>query len=308
MSLGDDPVPTVADVSGALELEDRWILSRLQRTTEGVSEGLERFRLHDVSDRLYHFVWGDFADWYLELIKPRMLGKSGDDSLQAARATLVAVLDGVLRLLHPLTPFVTSALWERLPWPAGVDRPEALVVAPWPESDPGLVDDDAERSLGELQELVTQVRSLRKEYSVPEGSGVTLRLSAVEGPFKAVVEEQGTTLQRLARVDTFELNAEGNGDAAGGTGMVGAHAVLKNGVEVFIPLEGVIDIARERERLQEEIVRLDTQVEGARTKLSNDGFLRGAPPDVVEREREKQRSFEEQLNKLQGKLASLAAD
>ena len=308
MTLGDDPVPTVADVSDSLELEDRWILSRLQRTTEDVSEGLERFRLHDVSDRLYHFVWGDFADWYLELIKPRILGKSGDDSLQAARATLVAMLDGVLRLLHPLTPFVTSALWERLPWPTGADRPEALIVAPWPEMDPGLVDEDSERRLSELQELVTQVRSLRKEYSVPEGSGVTLRLSAVEDPFKAVVEEQGTTLQRLARVDSFELNAEGNGHAAGGAGAVGAHAVLKNGVEVFIPLEGVIDVARERERLQEEIDRLDAQVEGARSKLSNDAFLRGAPPDIVDREREKQRSFEEQLNKLRGKLSSLAAD
>ena len=308
MSLGDDPVPTVADVGGSLELEDRWILSRLQRTTEEVSEGLERFRLHDVSDRLYHFVWGDFADWYLELIKPRMMRQSGDDSLQAARATLVAVLDGVLRLLHPLTPFVTSALWERLPWPAGVNRPEALIVAPWPEVDPTLVDEDSEGRLGELQELVTEVRSLRKEYSIPEGSGVTLKLSAVEGAFKAVLEDQGTTLQRLAKVETCELNGEGSGHPADGAGAVGAHAVLKNGVEVFIPLEGVIDVARERERLKEEIDRLDAQVEGARTKLSNDGFVKGAPPEIVDREREKQRSFEEQLNKLRGKLSSLAVD
>ena len=308
MTLGDDPVPTVADVSGALELEDRWILSRLQRTTESVTEGLERFRTHDVSDRLYHFVWGDFADWYLELIKPRMLGKSGDDSLQAARATLVAVLDGILRLLHPLTPFVTSALWERLPWPAGADRPEALIVAPWPELDADLVDEESEQRLGELQELVTQVRSLRKEYSVPEGSGVTLRLSGIEGPFKTVVEEQGNTLQRLAKVEACEFHEDGDGGNADGSDAVGAHAVLKNGVEVFIPLEGVIDIARERERLQEEVARLDAQVGGTRGKLSNDGFLKGAPPDIVDREREKLRSFEEQLNKLRGRLSSLAAD
>ena len=308
MTLGDDPVPTVADVSGALELEDRWILSRLQRTTESVTEGLERFRTHDVSDRLYHFVWGDFADWYLELIKSRMLGKSGDDSLQAARATLVAVLDGILRLLHPLTPFVTSALWERLPWPAGADRPEALIVAPWPELDADLVDEESEQRLGELQELVTQVRSLRKEYSVPEGSGVTLRLSGIEGPFKTVVEEQGNTLQRLAKVEACEFHEDGDGGNADGSDAVGAHAVLKNGVEVFIPLEGVIDIARERERLQEEVARLDAQVGGTRGKLSNDGFLKGAPPDIVDREREKLSSFEEQLNKLRGRLSSLAAD
>ena len=308
MTLGDDPVPTVADVSAALELEDRWILSRLQRTTESVTEGLGRFRLHEVADRLYHFVWGDFADWYLELIKPRMQGKSGDDSLQAARATLVAVLDGILRLLHPLTPFVTSALWERLPWPAGVDRPDALIIAPWPEFDAGLVDEESERRLGELQELVTQVRSLRKEYSVPEGSGITLRLSGVEGVFKTMVEEQGTTLRRLAKVDICELSEDADTHEGDGTGAVGAHAVLKNGVEVFIPLEGVIDVARERERLQEEVDRLDGQVVGTRAKLSNEGFLKGAPPDIVDRERDKLSSFEEQLNKLRGKLSSLAAD
>ena len=308
MTLGDDPVPTVAYVSEGLELEDRWILSRLQRTTGEVTEGLERFRLHEVSERLYHFVWGDFADWYLELIKPRMQGASGDDSLQAARATLVAVLDGIFRLLHPLTPFVTSELWERLPQPAGVERPDALIVAPWPEPDPGLIDEEAELRLSELQELVTQVRSLRKEYRVPEGSGVTLKLSSVEGPFRSVVEEQGTTLKRLAKVDTCEVNEAGDAGTGGDASAVGAHAVLKNGVEVFIPLEGVIDVGRERERLQEEIDRLGGQVKGTLAKLSNEGFLKGAPADVVEREREKHRSFEEQLNKLRGKLSSLVVD
>ncbi len=318
MALGDDPVPTVADVRESLELEDRWILSRLQRTTEEVSDGLERFRLHEVSDRLYHFVWGDFADWYLELIKPRMQGGSGDESLQAARATLVAVLDGIFRLLHPLTPFVTSELWERLPQPVGVDRAEALMVAAWPEPDAGLIDEEAELRLSQLQELVAQVRSLRKEYSVPEGSGITLVLSAVDGPFRSVIEEQGTTLKRLAKVDTCKVIEAGEGDAravgarAGADGAradaVGAHAVLRNGVEVFIPLEGVIDVARERQRLQEEIDRLDGQVVGTSAKLSNEGFLKGAPSAIVEREREKLRSFEEQLTKLRGKVSSLASD
>ena len=123
-----------------------------------------------------------------------------------------------------------------------------------------------------------------------------------------MVEEQGTTLQRLAKVDTCELSEDGDGQAAESVDAVGAHAVLKNGAEIFIPLEGVIDVARERERLQEEVDRLDAQVEGTRAKLSNDGFLNGAPPDIVDREREKQNSFEEQLNKLRGKLSSLAAD
>ncbi len=298
MSLGDDPVPTLESVGGDLELEDRWILSRLQRAMSDVTEDLERFRLHEVSDRLYHFVWGDFADWYLELIKPRMQGASGDESLHAARATLVVVLDGICRLLHPLTPFVTSALWDRLPSPEGAARPEALMIAEWPEASDAFLDPESETRLAELQELITQVRGLRKEYGVAEGTGVTIELTGLEDGFRSMVEEQGTALKRLARVDRCQVDGPADG--------VGAHAVLKNGAELFIPLEGAIDIARERDRLQEEISRLGGQMDGSRKMLGNENFVQQAPAEVVEREREKARSFEEQLDKLPSKLTTLA--
>ena len=298
MSLGDDPVPALGRVEGALELEDRWILSRLQRAVSDVTDDLERFRLHEVSDRLYHFVWGDFADWYLELIKPRMQGAAGDESLQAARATLVVVLDGICRLLHPLTPFVTSALWDRLPSPGGAARAEALMVAEWPEPDETLIDPGAETGIGELQELITQVRSLRKEYGVAEGTGVDVKLTGLHDGFRNMVEQQETALKRLARVDACELDSAADG--------VGAHAVLKNGAELFMPLEGVIDLARERERLQGEMQRLGGQLDGSQKRLATERFVQQAPEEVVEREREKARSFEEQLEKLTGKLAILA--
>ncbi len=298
MSLGDDPIPTLEATGENLELEDRWILSRMQRAVGDVTEDLERFRLHEVSDRLYHFVWGDFADWYLELIKPRMQGASGDESLQSARATLVVVLDGICRLLHPLTPFVTSALWDRLPSPEGSVRPEALMIAEWPEVNEALLDPESETRLQELQELITQVRSLRKEYGVAEGTGVTVKLTGLQDGFRTMVEEQGAALRRLARVDQCDLDTPADG--------VGAHAVLKNGAEVFVPLEGVIDITRERERLQGEIERLGGQLDGSRKMLANESFVQQAPEEVVEREREKARSFEEQLDKLTNKLATLA--
>jgi valyl-tRNA synthetase len=298
MSLGEEPVPALDTVHEGLELEDRWILSRLQGAVSDVSEDLGRFRLHEVSDRLYHFVWGDFADWYLELIKPRMQGGVSHESLQAARATLVTVLDGICRLLHPLTPFVTSALWDRLPSPGGEERPDALMIAPWPSVDEGFVDPDAEARLTELQELITQVRSLRKEYGVSEGAGVTINLTAIGDGFRNTLETQGDALRRLARVDDCALDTPADG--------VGAHAVLKNGAELFMPLKGVIDIARERERLEAEINRLRGQLEGSRKTLGNERFVQQAPAEVVEKEREKARSFEEQLDKLTRKLATLA--
>src|SRR5690606_36110638 len=115
MSLGEGAVRSLPEVEGDLELADRWILSRLQDATERVTRGLERFRLHEVAEDLRGFFWGELADWYLELVKPRLRGDEGERGREAARATLVHVLDRVLRLLHPSVPFVTSALWERLP-------------------------------------------------------------------------------------------------------------------------------------------------------------------------------------------------
>jgi valyl-tRNA synthetase len=294
MSVGEGPVATVADVREQLELADRWILSRLQRATEDVTRGLERFRLHEVAEDLRTFFWGDLADWYLELVKTRLWGESGEESKEAARATLVQVLDGVLRLLHPLVPFVSSALWEKLPVPAG-KRAEALMIAPWPQADQRLCDDDAEARMRAFQELITTTRSLRKEYGVGEGEEVVLALATQDPGFRQTVENEASALSRLARVSSVRWER-----AADGT--IGAHSVLTNGAELFLPLEGVIDLARERERLAQEIQRLEQQVRAGEARLSNEQFVQRARPDVVEKEREKLRTQKEQLAKLQEKL------
>ncbi len=297
MSLGDEPVPALEEVAADLEVEDRWILSRFNHTAAAVTKELERFRLHEVSEQLYHYVWGDFADWYLELVKPRMRGYSGDASRQAARATLVVALDGICRLLHPLMPFVTTALWDKLPWPAGVDRPAELMIAQWPTDRPEADDEAAERAIGEAQELVTQIRSLRKEYGVPEGKGVTVELTSVGELLAGVLEVRGEALGRLARVDAFVLD--------GGHAGVGASAVLRSGTEVFLPLEGLIDLDRERERLSEEIGRLEGQMKSVKSKLENEKFVERAPADVVQRERDKADTYGEQLEKLRVKRDAL---
>ncbi len=300
MSLGDQPVPSMEMVKDNLELEDRWILSRLQRAVTNVTDNLELFRLHEVSEDIYHFVWGDFADWYLELIKIRMQSEPGDDSQQAARGTLILVMDGICRLLHPLMPFVTSELWGRLPSPQGLGRSEDLMIAEWPDPDEKFLDPDAEKNMLDFQELVTQVRSLRKEYGVSEGRGVTVRLAGLQEGFHSMIKEQMVALQRLAQVDVCEI------EGAIEEGGAGAHAVLKNGAEVFIPLEGIIDVVHERKRLQVEINRLSEQMEKAQKNLANERFMQQAPPEVVEREQGKLKSFQEQADKLTGKFTSLA--
>ncbi len=296
MSLGDGPIRPRGDVR--LELEDRWILSRLQGAAEGTTTELERFRLHEAADRLYHFFWGDVADWYVELVKPRLKGEAGEESRQAARTVLVAVLDGVCRLLHPIVPFVTEELWGALPWPTGAQRPEALIVAPWPIADAALQDADAGACMAAFQELVTTVRSLRKEYGIAEGQLVTLALAG-DGTLRETLDAQGSALARLARVGEVRWEAPA-------PGAIGAHAVLQNGgTELFLPLAGVIDLGRERERLRKETARLDGVLAGAWKRLTNHQFVSQAPAEVVAKERERAAAVEDQRKKLLEKLSLL---
>jgi valyl-tRNA synthetase len=298
MSVGDAPVRPLAAVRSSLETSDRWILSRLQHASSEVTESLERFRLDEAVDRAYHFFWSDFADWYLELSKGRLRGDRGDESRETARAVLVHVFDGILRLLHPIVPFVTESLWDRIPWPEGAARPSGLSLAPWPVPDPALEDAEAEASLAAFQELISAVRSLRKEYGVGEGATVTLVVGGVSPDRRSYLQAEAPRLEQLARVGELQFGAStGRG--------IGASAVTRDGTEIFLPLEGLVDLEQERRRLRAEIERLDGQVAGAEKKLANEQFVGRAPAEVVQKEREKVGAFSEQRSKLREKLSAL---
>jgi valyl-tRNA synthetase len=298
MSMGDGPVRSLAEVSDHLELEDRWILSRLQHAAAATTQDLERFRLHEVAEDLYHFFWGEVCDWYLELVKARLADTADAGSREAARTTLVTVLDGAFRLLHPIMPFITSELWARIPWPEGEERPEDLIVAPWPVADAARRDAEAEQRMASFQELIVEIRRLRKEYGIGEGQRITIQFTSSDARFSATVAEQGAALERLARVNEVTTG----GDAPQG---IGAHAVLSDGAELFLPLEGVIDVDRERARLRAEIERLEGVVVSTDKKLANEAFVSKAPAEVVDREREKAEAAREQAAKLREKLRAL---
>ena len=293
LNMGDEAVTSPAELRDTLELADRWILSRLDAAAENVTKQLEAFRFHEAADAAYHFFWGDLADWYVELIKPRLREDADPASRAAARATLATALDGALRLLHPIMPFITEALWRRLPFEGRSG--ESLIIAEWPAYGDWR-DDDAEAQLSALIELIGTVRTLRNEYNVPVASPVEIHLTNVDGGLARALAGEARALERLARVSA--VRGQTNGGA-------GAHAVLRGGTELFVPLADLIDLDRERDRLGKELDRLETQLQATYTRLASESFTGRAPADVVQREREKAESFKDQRDRLSAKLAAL---
>ena len=298
MNLGDAPVPKPGAVRAGLELADRWILSRLDATAADVTRHLESFRFHEAADAAYHFFWHELADWYIELVKPRLRDDAHAASRDTARATLVAALDGALRLLHPIMPFITEALWLRLPLPAGAAREESLMIAQWPEDGSDWRDADAEAQLNALIELIGTVRNLRNEYKVPAAAAVGIHLGNVGHELTAALAAERRALERMAKV----ARVEHGGNGAEGKG---AHAVLRGGTEVFLPLADLIDVDRERARLGDELARLESHLLSVETRLASAGFVDRAPEHVVAREREKAESLRNQRERLAAKLDAL---
>jgi valyl-tRNA synthetase len=275
-----------------LSLADRWILARCEAAVVEVTDALERFRLNEAATAAYRFVWSDLADWYIEQIKPRLYGdQPGGD---VARAVAAQTFDVGLRLLHPVMPFVTEALWKRFP----ARHPDASIsTSRWPRSDRRASDPDALRRFGLIQELVTAVRQIRAENGVAPGHNVRVALGNLGPDARQALTAELGTITRLAKVSDLHFGES--------TERLGAHAVLTDGTAVFVPLGDAIDVERECSRLSAEVERLLQLITGQEKKLGNQQFTSKAPAAVVEREREKLASWREQHEVLARKRALL---
>ncbi|HEX9691678.1 MAG TPA: valine--tRNA ligase [Gemmatimonadales bacterium] len=276
--------------SEQLPLADRWILSRAQRAARATTDALERHRVSEAADAVYHFIWDDLADWYLEQVKPRLYGKAEGGSI--ARGVLLRTLETALALLHPVMPFVTEELWSHLPGPHGL-----LASAAWPTPDRRWEDDRAEAAFGAVQEVVSAIRAIRAEYRVPPGHEVDAMVKPGSPDTARALAEEESTVLRLARLGTLALDHEPAGP--------GAFAVLSDRTEVFVPLGDAVDLTQECARLLGEIQRLDAQLTGVARKLANTQFVAKAPVEVVERERAKEASWREQRDALTAKSRAL---
>jgi valyl-tRNA synthetase len=255
-------------------LEDRWIVSRLQRAIEQTTARIESYDFHHAALGLYDFVYGELCDWYLELVKPRLYGDA--EQAAAASAVLVHVLERTLALAHPVIPFVTEEIWSQVPGAAGL-----LAAGPFPEADPALVDDDAEAALGDVIAAVQALRGWRDGVGLRPAERVPARLEA---------EGYGETAAQVARLARFEFDGANGGDPVA--------TVAVPGGTVAVLAAGAMDPGEATRKLEQERARLESEVARSEGKLANEGFVGKAPPDVVQAERDK-------LERLRGELAGL---
>ncbi|HEV8263304.1 MAG TPA: valine--tRNA ligase [Gemmatimonadales bacterium] len=298
-----------------LTLADRWILSRAQAMTREATASLEQFRLDEAAKRCYEFAWNELADWYVEAVKPRLgtttdagaapraagalrAAARGAAPASAAHAVLAYCFDVVLRLLHPVVPFITEELWQKLP---GRTADELLIVAPWPRPQGQLEDAEADVHFGRVKTAIELIRSIRAEYRIPPKTRLRATIVARGGDRAATFAGERDTILRLGQLESLTIDGGPAGASVGG----GAHAVFGDGSEVIVALEGAIDVQQECSRLSHELSRLDGHLAGLAAKLTNENFVSRAPAEVVAREREKEKAWRDQRAVLAGKLKAL---
>jgi valyl-tRNA synthetase len=270
-----------------MALADRWIVSRLHRLEADVTRLLEGYLLGEAGRQMYDFLWGDLADWYIEAAKPRLQGSDAP----IVRQTLAYTLERALRLLHPIMPFITETIWQRLPHGG-----EALIVAPWPTA--GETDEEAERAFTLLIDIVRAVRNARSEAGVEPARWIAASIAA--GPHADALASQREILSRLARIADDQLTIAPSVDAdAQATALVVADATVY--------LTGMVDVAAERTRLARELEEATGHVERTRAQLTNENFVARAKPEVVQGARDRLAAAEERVARLRERLAVLGA-
>jgi valyl-tRNA synthetase len=268
-----------------LSTVDRWVLSRLQHVIAEVDQNFESFEFAKVCDTLYHFAWDDVCDWYVELAKPVLVGEGSGAA--ATRRVLGHVLDQLLRLLHPIIPFVTDELWSVL------TGQETMVRGPWPAADLSYVDDLAEAQLAALQRVVTEVRRFRSDQGVRPVQRVATRLG---GLAEVELADHEPLIRSLARLDE-------PGDTFSAT----ASLSVAGGVWVELDTRGTIDVAAERTRLEKDRAAAEKEADGCRAKLDNPAFTDKAPPAVVAKIRERLAAADADIARITAALESLLA-
>ena len=279
--------PAAAVDTQPLTSVEAWIMSRLQQVITETREALDSYAFDQAANTLYQFIWHEFCDWYLELIKPQLYDKDDPVTRGRCQSVLLKVLSAIVRLLHPFVPFITEEIWQQLP-----GEPGSVMVAPYPQPDPALANPEAEAEMRLVMDTIAAIRNIRGEMNVPPATQVEVFLQSPETePLEALSRHQ-QAIKILARVQALHCNADGGPPAAA------AKAVVDR-VDIFMPLTGIIDFTEEARRLEKEMQKLSKDLDQAQRKLSNEDFLAKAPAEVVAQRTRKTRRLVRKTHQTQ---------
>jgi valyl-tRNA synthetase len=275
------------DPRGVGNTLNKWIVAKTTEAAQAIASAIEAYRFNDAADGLYKFTWGTFCDWYLEFTKPVFQGN--DEALKAeTRAATAWVIDHILIMGQPLIPFVTHELWDRLAEHAGVTRSVRLSQAQWPRLD-GVAATAAQEEIDWVVDVITAIRSVRSEMSVPAGAMIPAAVAGASAVTKGRIQSYASLICANARLSEIKASDDMVPNAA---------QVVVGEATILLPLAGIIDFGKERERLKKEIVKLEKNIEGTVRKLSNAAFVAKAPPEVVQENRDRIAADEAEKAKL----------
>ncbi|WP_050547591.1 valine--tRNA ligase [Yersinia enterocolitica] len=281
-----------------LSLADRWILAEFNQTIKAYREAMDTYRFDLAANILYEFTWNQFCDWYLELAKP-VMNSGSEAELRGTRHTLIEVLEALLRLAHPIIPYITETIWQRVKTLKGITA-DTIMLQPFPEYDASQVDEKALSDLEWIKQTIIAVRNIRAEMNIAPGKPLEVMLRGANAEAQRRVLENQSFIQSLARLSSLTLLPEGDKGPVSVTKLV-------EGAEVLIPMAGLIDKATELERLAKEVAKLEAEIERIEGKLNNEGFVARAPEAVVAKERERMAACAEAKQKLIEQQVTIAA-
>jgi valyl-tRNA synthetase len=274
-------------------LADRWILSRLNQIALEVSDAFADYRFHEAAAKLYQFFWNDFCDWYIELSKPFVTSTETKPENTAVRRRIIYILERSLRLLHPLMPFITEELWQRLPHSG-----ESICIAEYPRPNAAYADGRAEREMNLVIDAITKLRNLRATFNIAPSVLLKAEIATTDAAIREVLTQNEHHVKRLARISDLTF-VESLGAQKGS-----ARAVM-SGAEIAVPLEGLIDFDKERERLKQNLGKLSGELEGLEKRLGNADFIARAAADVVAQSRERAAELQDQIARLKAMIEAL---
>ncbi len=284
MNTENDVILEIDDVKDDLLSMDKWILSRLNQITKEVNENMEKYELGIAAQKLYDFLWNEYCDWYIELVKSRLYGD--DDSKKAAQATLKHVLKTSLKLLHPFMPFITEKLFLAIQ-----DEEETVMLSRWPEWKEVHCFNAEEREIGFVMDAIRAVRNIKAELNVPPSKKVSIFVVPFDSKIEEIIIKNESYIKNLANGSSVKAVRKDHG-------LENATAALIDGAEIMIPLDELVDKEKELERLNKEKDNLVKEIDRVVKKLSNVGFIKKAPEKVVEEEKAKQEKYQKMYDNV----------